>query len=183
MPNIREPRATRYLPRVHTLYVGLGSNLPDREAHLRLGLHELTRCFGAPVAVSGVYRTAAWGRTDQPDFLNMVAAHTSDLPPPVVLRQLLRIEGIAGRVRRERWGSRTLDLDLLAYGPHVLDTPELQLPHPRLAARNFVLAPLAEIAPDLILPSHTRSVGELLGTSTDPLAVAHLGELPAAETD
>ena len=156
---------------MYPLYIALGSNLGDRRAYLRDALQQLHLAFGAPTAVSGVYQTAAWGVTDQPDYLNMVAAYQCDEVPLRILRTLQKIEAAAGRVRHERWGSRTLDLDLLSYGAYQLSTPTLTLPHPRIAVRNFVLAPLAEIAPALILPGLRKSVAELYAASSDPLAV------------
>ena len=157
---------------MHTLYIGLGSNLGDRAAHLARARTYLRLSLGPPAALSGIYRTAAWGVTDQPDFFNQVAAYRSRRPPLYVLRLLLKIEVAAGRVRERRWGSRTLDLDLLAYGPHRSSTDVLTLPHPRIAERNFVLAPLTEIAPELLLPGRSRTVAELYAASPDRLPVA-----------
>ena len=169
---------------MHTLYVGLGSNEGKRVATLRRALYQLSLAFGAPLDHSGVYLTAAWGETDQADFLNLVATYSSDRPPLEILHTLLRIEHSAGRRRRrKRWGPRTLDLDLLVYGPYQLDTPALQLPHPRLAERNFVLAPLAELHPDLLIPGYTETVRTLYTNSPDPLAVERLADSPAGLID
>lgn len=165
-----------------TLYVGLGSNLGERRAHLRRALKQLARTFGGPIGLSRVYETAAWGVADQPDYLNMVAAYRSTLAPLAVLATLQRMETAAGRVRHRRWGSRTLDLDLLSYGHHRLATPTLTLPHPRIAERRFVLAPLAELAPALILPGQQYNIGELLTRCTDPLAVRPVAGVEESNT-
>lgn len=143
-------------------FVGLGSNLDDPRAQLDRALVALSQTPGIELrAVSSYYRTAPWGETAQPDFLNAVAQIDTTLTAPTLLAQLIRIEATAGRTREQRWGPRTLDLDLLLHGDTVCDTGQLQLPHPRMHERAFVLAPLAELAPDLVLAPHGR-VTELL---------------------
>lgn len=138
-------------------YVGLGSNLGDRRALLDSALAEL-----APRRVSSVRETAPWGREDQPAFLNAVAELETGLAPRPLLDLLLEVERRHGRVRNERWGPRTLDLDLLLYGDRVVREPGLEVPHPRLAERRFVLDGLAELNPDLQVPGTGRSVLDLL---------------------
>lgn len=101
--------------------------------------------------LSSVWRTAPWGKTDQPEFLNMAVLIETDLPARDLLAFCLELERESGRERRERWGPRTLDIDILTYGNAQIDEPGLQVPHPRIAERAFVLAPLAEIAPGLVL--------------------------------
>lgn len=138
-------------------YIALGSNLGDPLARLKAAVAALA---GLPQSrlesLSGVYRSAAVGPGTQPDYLNAAALLLTALPPLPLLRALQRIEARQGRVRSERWGARTLDLDLLLYGDLALDTPELQVPHPRMAGRNFVLYPLLDIGgPDLRLPDGT----------------------------
>lgn len=103
----------------------------------------------AIVARSSVWRTPPWGKTDQPDFLNMCALLDTTLEPHALLDVCLALEAQAGRVREERWGPRVLDIDLLAYGDLNVSDERLVVPHPRMFERAFVLAPLAEIAPDL----------------------------------
>ncbi len=98
--------------------------------------------------LSSVYRTPPWGKTDQPEFLNMAVLVETALSPEDLLALCLELERSGGRERRERWGPRTLDIDILTYGGEAIDRPGLQIPHPRIAERAFVLAPLAEIAPD-----------------------------------
>lgn len=138
-------------------FVGLGSNLGDGIATLRGALQALDALPGTRLErASRLYRTAAWGVTDQPDFINAVAMLRTSRPPRQLLSDLLDVERRAGRNRRadgsDRWGPRTLDLDLLLYGDAVIDEPGLHVPHPRLHERAFVLVPLAEIAPDLSIP-------------------------------
>ena len=136
-------------------YVGLGSNLGDREQTLRAAVHALAAEPGvAVVSVSGFRDTEPVGYLDQPRFLNGVVALDAELEPRELLERLLEIERRFGR-RREvvpAQGPRTLDLDLLLYGDVQLDEPGLELPHPRLHERRFVLEPLAELAPSLEIP-------------------------------
>lgn len=108
---------------------------------------------------SSVYRTAPWGKLDQPDFLNMAVLIETSLAPAELLAVCLEIERERGRERIERWGPRTLDIDILTYGEEVIDRPGLQVPHPRIAERAFVLTPLNEIAPHLMIGE--KSVAEL----------------------
>ena len=133
-----------------TAHIALGSNLGDRAALLRGALAALERAGDVRVvAESAVYETAPVGGPPQPDYLNMVVAVETSLGPEALLERCLAVEAAHGRVRRERWGARTLDLDLLSHGAMTLQTERLTLPHPRLAERAFVLVPLAEIAPEL----------------------------------
>lgn len=143
-------------------FIGLGSNLDDPRLQLDRALVALSQTPGIELReVSSCYRTAPWGETAQPDFLNAVAQIDTTLTAPMLLAHLVGIEAGAGRTRAQRWGPRTLDLDLLLYGNVACDTAQLQLPHPRMHERAFVLAPLAELAPDLVLGPHGR-VAELL---------------------
>jgi 2-amino-4-hydroxy-6-hydroxymethyldihydropteridine diphosphokinase len=129
-------------------YVGLGANLGDRDATIRAAIAELPGVVG----VSTLRETDPVGVTDQPRFLNGVAVLDIDLPPRELLDRLLAVERGLGRERTERWGPRTIDLDLLLYGDEVIDEDGLTVPHPRLQERRFVLEPLAEIAPELVIP-------------------------------
>ena len=141
------------IPAAVTCYVSLGSNLGDREGYLRAALQGLAELPEVEItALSSLYDTAPVGETDQPRFLNLVAQLRVSLPPLELLHACQALENDLGRTRERHWGPRTLDLDVLLYGDVISDDPELTLPHPRLAERQFVLAPLAEIAPDLRLP-------------------------------
>jgi 2-amino-4-hydroxy-6-hydroxymethyldihydropteridine diphosphokinase len=144
-------------------YVALGSNLGDSQRTLSRAIDALGSLPSTAItARSRLYRTAPWGMHEQPDFINAVVRLHTALSPHQLLDALLMIEAAAGRVRDgERWGPRTLDLDLLHMDGVVLDDPALTLPHPRIRERAFVLAPLADVAPQLELPGQGR-VAELL---------------------
>lgn len=135
-------------------WVGLGSNLGDSRETLQSAFAGLnTLAHTKLVGRSHLWRTPPWGRTDQPAFLNAVALLRTRLTPRELLQALLELEQGAGRVRTEdRWGPRTLDLDLLHMDGVRMDEPELVLPHPRIAERAFVLLPLQEVSPTLCLP-------------------------------
>jgi 2-amino-4-hydroxy-6-hydroxymethyldihydropteridine diphosphokinase len=136
-------------------YVGLGSNLGDREATLREALRRLGELDGvAVVAVSSFRETDPVGKVDQPRFVNAAAELETSLRPRDLLDRLLEVERALGRDRaqEERWGPRTVDLDLLLYGDETVEEPGLEVPHPRLAGRAFVVEPLLELDPELRLP-------------------------------
>lgn len=149
--------------------VGLGGNLGDAAATLRDAIAELARLPGSTLrCASRLYRTPAWGRSDQPDFINAVALIETRLAARDLLDALLAIERSFGRVRLEgeRWGPRTLDLDLLLFGDALIDEPGLRVPHPHLHERAFVLLPLAEIAPGMAIPG----IGAVAGIAADVAA-------------
>lgn len=139
-------------------FVALGGNLGDTRAYLRAALDRLANLPDSRLlAHSRFYRTPPWGLREQPAFLNAAAMLDTALAPHALLDALLDIELVAGRVRKgERWGPRTLDLDLLHMDGVALHDERLTLPHPRIAERAFVLLPLAELAPDLELPGQGR---------------------------
>ena len=134
--------------------VGLGANLGDAAATVHRAIDALASLSSTPVRASRLYRSRAWGRTDQPDFINAVAVIETTMSARTLLDHLLAIEREFGRTRivGERWGPRTLDLDLLLHGDAIIDEPGLRVPHPHLHERAFVLLPLAEIAPDARIP-------------------------------
>ena len=145
----------------HTAYVALGSNLGDKEANLRKALELLEERGVEVVKTSSFICTEPYGVTDQPQFLNGVCEVRTSLVPLALLHTLLEIEQEMGRVRLRHWGERNIDLDLLLYEDVVMDTPELKLPHPDMQNRDFVLLPLAEIAPELVHPILQKSIEEL----------------------
>lgn len=137
----------------HRAWLGLGSNLGDREGNLRRALESLSAAGDVEIIrVSSVYETAPVGMTEQPDFLNLVAGVRTALDPHALLRRCLEVEDALGRVREERWGPRLIDVDVLLYEDEVVDTQELVLPHPEMLRRAFVLAPLLELEPGLRMP-------------------------------
>ena len=152
-------------------YLLLGSNLGDRAGHLRQARTQLAASAGTIVAESGLYETAAWGREDQPAFLNQALALRTALSAEALLAACQATEQRAGRERLERWGSRTLDVDILLFGAEIIDTPTLTVPHPRLAERRFALLPLAEIAGALPHPQRGQTIAALLLGCPDPLPV------------
>ena len=142
---------------MQTAFVGLGANLGLAEASVRAAILALGAVPQTMlIAASRLYRTPAWGRENQPDFINAVAQLRTTLAPLQLLDALLGIEQSFGRMRQagERWGPRTLDLDLLLYADQVIALPRLQVPHPHLHARAFALLPLSELAPEAIIPGH-----------------------------
>ncbi|MHC4817518.1 MAG: 2-amino-4-hydroxy-6-hydroxymethyldihydropteridine diphosphokinase [Planctomycetota bacterium] len=140
--------------------LGLGSNVGDRRAHLESALHGL-RARMEVLKVSRFVATEPQGGPPQGGFLNAAALVETGLRPRELLDLAHELEEAAGRQRGERWGPRTLDIDLLLYGDEIVDESDLVIPHPRLHERRFVLDPLAEIAPDWIVPRLNRTVGEL----------------------
>jgi 2-amino-4-hydroxy-6-hydroxymethyldihydropteridine diphosphokinase len=144
-----------------TAWLGLGGNLGDPEASMAKALRAIDADDDTHVvAVSSLYRTPPWGKTDQPDFLNAVAEIETARSPRDLLALCLDAEKALKRVRRERWGPRLIDIDILLYGDTAVHEPGLDVPHPRIAERAFVLVPLAEIAPGLHVAGAT--VADLL---------------------
>jgi 2-amino-4-hydroxy-6-hydroxymethyldihydropteridine diphosphokinase len=132
--------------------LGLGGNIGDPVKAFAAALTGLSQAPGVTLKrVSSVYRTAPWGKLDQPEFLNLAVLVEADLPALQLLELCLSLERSQGRERHERWGPRTLDIDILTYGTAAIEQPGLQVPHPRIAERAFVLAPLAEIVPELLI--------------------------------
>ena len=153
-------------------YVALGSNLGDRAGNLLLAVRGMMHAAMSVTCLSSVYETQPVSEVEQPPFLNMVAELGNPLPAPEqVMARLLRIEYALGRIRDVKDGPRTIDLDLLLYGDLKRDTEFLRLPHPRLHERRFVLEPLAEIAPHLMLPTLKITVTELLESLEDKSVV------------
>ena len=137
--------------RVADVLLGFGGNLGDATAAIEAALRRLEAGGVRITARSPFYRTPAWGKTDQPDFVNACAAGETALAPRGLLDAIQRIEAQLGRERRERWGPRVIDIDILAYDDRVIDEPGLTIPHPRLTERAFVLVPLLDIAPDRVI--------------------------------
>lgn len=148
----------------HTAYIALGSNLGDRQAHLQAAIQQLQADSDIQLQLcSRFYLTdPVGGPPGQPQYLNAVVAVRTSLSPHQLLQRLLAIERRLGRTRTQPCAPRTIDLDLLLYDQAVIDQPDLTLPHPRMHQRYFVMAPLAEIAPDAIHPVLGRSASRIL---------------------
>ena len=160
-----------------TAIVGLGGNEGDAVATLRAALVGLDLLPGTSlVRASRLYRTPAWGKVDQPDFINAAAALDTTLAPRELLDRLLGVERAFGRIRAEdgsdRWGPRRLDLDLLLYGDAVVDEPGLRVPHPHLHKRVFALLPLVDVAPDAVIPGVGTARDALAALTADVMATA-----------
>jgi len=152
-------------------YLSLGSNEGDRHSTLQRALVHIEQTCGPVVSQSSVYQTAAWGLEEQPDFLNMAVLVETPLSPSELLDNLQQIETELHRQRIIRWGQRTIDIDILFYNSETIDTRRLQVPHPMLKLRRFVLVPLAEIAPTLRYPDTEETVSTLLANCPDTLTV------------
>jgi len=146
---------------MNDVFLLLGSNLGDRQLFLQQADEAISREVGNIIKRSSVYQTQSWGKTDEPDYLNQVLLVKTDLSPGDVLQRILAIEQTMGRRRAEKWGSRTIDIDILFYDDEVINEPDLVIPHPHLHERKFVLEPLAEIAPEYIHPVLNKSILQL----------------------
>ncbi len=153
------------------IFLLLGSNQGDAAQNVAAARAGITRSVGVIIRQSSLYKSAAWGLLEQPDFCNQVIEITSALDPENLLDAVMGVERKLGRVRRERWGPRIIDIDVLLYGREVIDTDRLKVPHPSIPERRFTLEPLAEIAPALIHPVTGKSIAVLLQECSDLLAV------------
>jgi len=158
-----------------TVYLLLGGNLGEREQNLKEAIVLVNKEIGDIEAKSSLYETAAWGKTDQPAFLNQAIGVKTKLTALQVLDKALAIEQELGRVRKEKWGERLIDIDLILYGDEVIDVAgKLQVPHPHMQNRRFVMEPLAEIAPNIRHPRLGETILEISKKITDNLAVKKL---------
>ncbi len=157
--------------RMKGIYLLLGSNLGDSRSLLEKAKAEISKDIGKIVISSFIYCTKAWGIEHQPDFFNQVLEVESDLPADIILQKINMIEEKLGRVRYIKWGSRIIDIDILYYGNEIIDTEKLRVPHPENKNRNFVLVPMAEIAPDFVHPKLLLTQTDMLRKCTDTLEV------------
>ncbi|MCK5367443.1 MAG: 2-amino-4-hydroxy-6-hydroxymethyldihydropteridine diphosphokinase [Cyclobacteriaceae bacterium] len=153
------------------IYLLLGSNLGNSREILKKAIVEIENDIGEIVKSSSVYKTKAWGIEDQPDFLNQVVEIESSHSPQIILKRANKIEEKLGRVRRIKWHSRIIDIDILYYGNEIVNTDKLVIPHPENQNRNFVLVPICEIAADLIHPALMFTQKEMLENCADKLDV------------
>lgn len=153
------------------IYLLLGSNLGDRKQYLANAIQILSNTVGTVIQQSSLYQTSAWGNINQPDFINQVIYCQTSLVANRVLEEIIRIENSLGRERVEKWGSRTIDIDILFYGNSIINEKGLIIPHPHLHERRFTLAPLAEIAPQFVHPVFNQTIIDLYLKLDDELEV------------
>ena len=156
------------------IFLLLGTNLGNRLKNLDTSKQLISKEIGAIERISSVYKTAPWGKTDQPDFYNQVIEIKSEYTPDILLSKILQIENTMGRLRKEKWGPRVIDIDILFFNRIVLNKPGLTLPHPALHERKFALMPMAEIDPEFNHPVFEKSISKLLFECTDNLPVERL---------
>ncbi|MCB8943111.1 MAG: 2-amino-4-hydroxy-6-hydroxymethyldihydropteridine diphosphokinase [Ardenticatenaceae bacterium] len=145
----------------HQLFLSLGTNIGQRHVNLRRAVHALADLMTI-TAISPIYQTAPWGLEAQPDFLNICLAASTPLEPVPLLQAIKTVENQLGRQPTVRWGPRLIDIDILFYNSQILTTDQLTIPHPHLTERAFVLAPLADIAPQFVHPQNGRTIHQLL---------------------
>lgn len=142
---------------IKKVFIGLGSNIGDKKEVLQQAVDNIAELEGISLSkLSSFYQTSPWGKTDQEDFINQVLEIETSLSALDLLRNLQEIEIKLGRQRKEKWGPRTIDLDILLYGEEIIELEELKVPHPYIQQRLFVLVPMQEINPELVFPDGTR---------------------------
>lgn len=157
-------------------YLLTGGNIGNRKAFLLQARELLLQYCGKITAASSFYETAAWGNTDQSAFLNQALEISTTLNARQLIRKILKIEKLMGRIRKEKYGPRIIDIDILLFNAEVQDIPFLKVPHPEMQNRKFALLPLAEIAPALIHPVLKKSILELLNDCSDTLEVKKIAD-------
>ena len=159
---------------VSSVFISLGGNLGNTREIFKNAYAEIEKKLGPITKKSSIYQTAAWGPIPQPDFLNQVLCLSTEILPEQMMVILLDIEKSMGRIREERWGPRVIDLDILFYEDEIHTTELLQLPHPEIENRRFVLIPLVEIAADKIHPISKKTIADILAETKDDTEVIRL---------
>jgi 2-amino-4-hydroxy-6-hydroxymethyldihydropteridine diphosphokinase len=155
----------------HIVFLLLGTNLGDRKKNLTVARNAIELAVGPITNASAVYETAAWGKTNQAEFLNQAIAVETMFSPERVLEEILGIEHNMGRKRDIKWAERIMDIDILLYENEIIDRPHLRVPHPELPNRRFALVPLTEIAGDVVHPINKNTIRSLLASCPDTLMV------------
>lgn len=156
------------------VFLLLGSNLGNRHLYISQAIEHIENDIAPVLKASSVYETQAWGNTNAPGYLNQVIVVQTNFPAQTVLQKILGIEQALGRQRAEKWGPRTIDIDILFYGDGIIDVPGLCVPHPELHKRGFTLTPLAEIAPEMMHPVLNKSILQIKNELKDCLKVKKL---------
>jgi 2-amino-4-hydroxy-6-hydroxymethyldihydropteridine diphosphokinase len=155
-------------------YLLTGGNEGNSFSYLQQATAKIEEFCGRIVQRSSLYETAAWGKTDQPVFLNQAVLLLTNLGAVPLLTELLRVETSLGRRRVEKYGQRIIDIDIIFFNEEIYDLPDMKIPHPEIQVRRFVLEPMNEIAPDYFHPILHKTIGELLRECADPLDVKKL---------
>jgi len=161
---------------MNSTYLLIGGNLGNRIENLAMARSLIENELGKIIKVSSIYETAAWGITEQPDFLNQVLLIKTKFPPEKMMQLILSIENKMGRVRTQKNASRIIDIDILFFNDEIISNENLTIPHPEIQNRKFALIPLNEIASDLVHPVFKQSIKNLLSTSKDKLQVKPLSK-------
>jgi len=159
---------------MNSVFLLLGGNLGNRQQYLQQAIELIDSTIAPVIKTSSIYETQSWGKTDAPDYLNQVVTLQTEIPALELLHKILDIELLLGREREEKWGPRTIDIDILFYGDEIIDAKELKVPHPELHNRRFTLEPLAEIAPHLIHPVLKKTILAMKNELEDSLIVKKL---------
>jgi 2-amino-4-hydroxy-6-hydroxymethyldihydropteridine diphosphokinase len=156
---------------MHNVFLLLGSNLGNRQLFLEQAIVHIEAEAGQALKMSSVYESPSWGKTDAPAYLNQVIYLQTSLNPRALLKTVLTIEQVLGREREEKWGPRTIDIDILFYDELIINENDLKVPHPELHKRGFTMVPLAEIAPDLIHPVLNKNILQIKSELNDEFIV------------
>ena len=162
------------MKRIDGIFLLVGTNLGNRLENIKLALQKISEKVGEIVNTSSVYETAAWGKTEQPDFYNLALEIATEKNPQEVLSLLQSIEKEMGRIRVERWEERIIDIDILYFSDQIINSPQLTVPHPEIPNRRFTLEPLNEIGADFMHPVLHKSNIEMLRDCKDKLAVKRI---------